>query len=166
MKESLIYFLAGVGFALFYFKLLKGSNGYGKLFSFLFSLAMFLSSCGLFFVEFLPIPFVPKSFIHFVSAPIPNFDRVLFGYSVTAINPLLHSALLPLLLIVMLLGTKWGKTLAIGVAVGMASHLFVDTFFSLANVTYIPGTFLLDKAWLLINGLLCFGLAVLAGKKR
>jgi hypothetical protein len=165
IKESLIYFLAGVGFAILYFKMLKRSDGYGKLFSFLFSLAMFLSSCGLFFVEFLPIPFMPRTLIHFVSSSIPNLDRVLLGYSVAAINPLLHSALLPLLLIVPLLGTKRGKALSIGLAIGMASHLFVDTFFSLANVTYIPGTFLLDKVWLLSNGLLCFGLAVLAGKK-
>jgi serine protease len=165
-KEALLYFLAGVGFSLFYFKLLKRSDGYGKMFSFLFSLAMFLSSCGLFFVEFLPLSFVPRSLIHFVSSPIPNLDRVLFGYSYGAINPLLHSVLLPLVLIVFFLSTKHGKAIALGIAIGMAAHLFVDAFFTLANVTYIPGTFLLDKAWLIVNALLCFGLAVLAGGKR
>lgn len=165
-KQALLYFLAGIGFALFYFKLLKRSDGYGKLFSFLFSLAMFLSSSGLFFVEFIPMSFVPQSVIHFISSPIPNLDRVLLGYTSAAINPLLHSVLIPLILIAALLGTKHGKAIALGIAVGMASHLFVDAFFSLANVTYIPGTFLLDKPWLIINGLLCFGLAVLAEKKR
>ena len=165
IKESLLYFLAGIGFALLYFKLLKRSDGYGKLFSFLFSLALFLSSSGLFFIELLPLPFVPRTAIHIVSSPLPNFDRVLLGYPAAAMHPVFHSALLPFLLIISLLGTKRGKEFAIGCAVGMASHLFVDTFFSLAHVTYIPGTFLLDKAWLIINGVLCFGFAWLAGKK-
>ncbi len=163
--EAILYFLAGIGFAIFYFKLLKRTDGYGKLFSFLFSLAMFLSSSGLFFVEYLSIPFVPGSVIHFISSPLPNLDRVFFGYSSGLINPLFHSAIIPFILIVALLGTKRGKAIATGVAVGMTAHLFVDAFFSLAHVTYIPGDFLLDKAWLIVNGLICFGLAVLAEKK-
>jgi serine protease len=164
-KESMIYFIAGVGFAILYFKLLNRSDGWGKIFSFLFTLAMLLTSSGLFFVEFLPIPVVPRSVIHFISSPIPNLDRVLLGHTSMSINPLFHSALLPLILIIVLLGTKRGKALALGVAVGMASHLFVDTFFSIANVVYVPDLLLLDKLWLLLNGVFCFGLAVLAGKK-
>ena len=166
IKESILYFLAGIGFALMYFKLLKRSDGYGKLFSFLFSLAMFLSSSGLFFVEFIPIPFVPRAVIHAISSPLPNLDRVFFGYASSAVNPLLHSVLLPLIFVLVFLGSKRARWFAIGLALGMSSHLFVDAFFSLANVTFIPGTFLLDKAWLILNGVLCFGLAVLAGKKR
>ena len=165
LKESLLYFLTGIGFALFYFKLLKRSDGYGTLFSFLFSLAMFLSSSGLFFIEFLPLSFIPQPLIHVISSPFPNLDRVILGYSTTAINPIFHSALLPFLLIVTLLASKRGRIFATGFALGMASHLFVDAFFSFATVSYIPGTFLLDKVWLILNGLLCFGLAVLAGEK-
>jgi serine protease len=165
LKESLLYFLAGIGFALWYFKLVKGSDGYGKILSFLFSLAMFLSSSGLFFLEFLPIPFVPRAVIHAVSSPLPNLDRVLFGYPVTLIHPLLHSMLWPGLLLLALLQTKRGKQIALGLAVGLAAHLVVDAFFSLANVTYIPGGFVLDKLWLLVNAAGCFGIAVLAGRK-
>ena len=165
-KESMLYFIAGVGFAILYFKFLSRSDGWGKILSFIFSLATFLASSGLFFVEFLPIPFVQRSVIHVISSPIPNLDRVLFGYTSGLINPLLHSILIPLILIVGLLGTKRWKAFALGVAVGMAAHLFVDAFFSLANVAYIPGGFLLDKAWLIVNGVFCFGLAVLAGRKQ
>ena len=165
LRESLVYFLAGIGFALVYFKLLKRSDGYGKLFSFLFSLAMFLSSSGLFFLEFIPVSGGAKAVIHVLSSPIPNLDRVFFGYGAGTINPILHSVLLPLALIVAFLGTKRLRWFAIGFALGMASHFFVDAFFSLANVAYIPGSFLLDKAWLLLNGAFCFGLAVLAGKQ-
>jgi serine protease len=165
-KESMIYFVAGVGFAIFYFKLLGRADGWGKIFSFLFYLATFLASSGLFFVEFLPIPFISRSVIHVISSPIPNLDRSLLGYTSVSINPLLHSILIPFILIALLLGTKRGKSIAIGIAIGMAAHLFVDAFFSLANVVYIPGTFLLDKAWLIVNGLFCFGLAVLAGRKK
>lgn len=165
-KESMIYFVAGVGFAILYFKFLNRSDGWGKILSLLFSLATFLASSGLFFIDFLPIPFVPRSVIHVISSPIPNLDRVLLGHTSASINPLLHSILIPLILIVALLGAKRGKAFALGIAVGMAAHLFVDALFSLANVAYIPGEFWLDKAWLIVNGLFCFGLAVLAGRKK
>jgi hypothetical protein len=52
----------------------------------------------------------------------------------------------------------------LGVAVGFAAHLFIDSFFSLANVSWVPGTFFFDKIWLILNGLFCFGLAIIAGK--
>lgn len=167
LRKSMIYFLAGVGFALIYFKLLSRTDGFGKIFSFLFSLAMFLASSGLFFVEYLPLSFAPKSLLHALSAPIPNLDGILLGYSSNLLNPIFHSALLPVILIVVLLSTKSWKSFAIGFALGMASHLFIDTFFSLANVTWIPGpVWLLDKVWLLANGAVCFGLAYLAGTKE
>ncbi len=165
VKESIIYFLAGVGFAIFYFKFLKRSDGYGPLFSFLFSLAMFLSSSGLFFLDFARFSFIPQAVIDVISSPFPNLDRVFLGYSSSTVNPVFHSALVPFLLIVIFLHAKWGKAFAIGFALGMASHLFVDAVFSFTTVSYIPGSFLLDKAWLLFNGLLCFGFAGLAGKK-
>jgi hypothetical protein len=72
--------------------------------------------------------------------------------------------LLPLVLIIVLLNMKSGKAFALGVAVGLAAHFFIDTFFSSANVAWIPGTFVLDKLWLILNSAACFGLALLAGK--
>ncbi|MBD3308178.1 S8 family serine peptidase [candidate division KSB3 bacterium] len=165
ITETLLYFLAGIGFSIFYFKLLKRSDGYGKLFSFLYFLAMFLSSSGLFVVAWLPrTAWLPPTVIHALSSPIPNLDRVFLEYPSAALHPLLHSALIPLILLVVLLHTKYGKLLAIGLAVGFASHLFVDAVFSPANVTYIPGSFLLDKSWLLIHSFLSFEVALLAGK--
>ncbi len=166
IKESILYFLAGVGFAIFYFKLMKRSDGYGPLFSFLFSLAMFLSSSGLFFLDFARFSFLPNVVIDVLSLPFANLDRVFLNSSHATLNPIFHSALVPFLLIVVLLHTKWGNVIAIGFALGMASHLFVDAVFSCATVSYIPGSFLLDKAWLLLNGVFCFGLALLAGKNR
>ena len=136
LKNSMLYFIAGVGFAILYFKLLTRADGWGTIFSFVFSLAMFLASPGLFFV--------------------------IDGSG--AINPVWHSVLIPLVLVIALFGAKQGKWFALGFAVGMASHLFVETFFTLTDVAYIPG-FLLDKAWLLLNGLGCFGLALFAGRK-
>ena len=65
---------------------------------------------------------------------------------------------------ILYLKQKFFKAIAIGVAVGMAAHLAVDTLFSLADVSFIPGTFLLDKAWLLLNAAVCFVMAVLTGK--
>lgn len=163
IKSSLLYFLAGVGFAIYYFKLAKRSDGYGPLFSFLFSLAMFLTSSGLFFVEMLNIPGVPRSVLHLLSSPLPHVDQALLGSFTTILNPILHSALIPVLLVVALHHTKFAKAIAVGAAVGMAAHLAVDLF-SLANVSFIPGSFLLDKAWLLINAAICFVMAVLTGK--
>jgi serine protease len=163
-KESMLYFLAGTGFALLYFKLLKRADGWGKIFSFLFTLAMFLTSPGLFFIDSLPIPFVPRPVIHFLSSPIPNLDRVLLGHTTASLNPIFHSVLLPLILVITLLNLRHWKAFAMGVAVGMTAHLFVDAFLSLADVTVVPN-FFLDKLWLILNGALCFGLALLAGKK-
>jgi serine protease len=165
LKETMLYFIAGVGFALLYFKLLTRTDGWGKILSFLFSLAMFLASSGLFFVDFVPVPGMLQSVKHFISSPVPNLDRVLFG-NVSAINPILHSMIIPLVLVIALLGTKRGKYFAIGFAVGMASHLFIDAFFSSANVAFIPGNFVLDKLWLILNSIACFGLALLAGREK
>jgi len=163
IKNSLLYFLAGVGFAIYYFKLAKRSDGYGPLFSFLFSLAMFLASSGVFFIEMLNIPGVPRSVLHLLSSPLPHLDQALLGSFTTLLNPILHSALIPVALVIMFHHTKFAKAIAVGVAVGMAAHLAVDLF-SLANVSFIPGSFLLDKAWLLINAAICFVMAVLTGK--
>ena len=165
LKESLLYFLGGIGFAILYFKLLQRGDGYGKLFSFLFSLAMFIASSGVFFVEYLPLSFLPSTLVQVVSSPFANLDRALLGYGAAAIHPLFHSALIPFVLVIALLANKWGRIFAIGFALGMASHLFIDAFFSFANVTYLPGGFFLDKAWLILNSLFCFGLAYLAGKE-
>ncbi len=163
IKTSLLYFLAGVGFAIYYFKLAKRSDGYGPIFSFLFSLAMFLTSSGLFFVEMLNIPGVPRSVLHLLSSPLPHLDQALLGSFATFLNPILHSAFIPVVLVIIFHHTKFAKAIAVGAAVGMAAHLAVDVF-SLANVSFIPGTFLLDKAWLLINAAICFVMAVLTGK--
>jgi serine protease len=166
LKETMLYFIAGVGFALLYFKLLTRADGWGKILSFLFSLAMFLASSGLFFLDFVPVPGMFQSVKHFLSSPVPNLDRVVLGYSSAAINPILHSVLIPLVLVIALLSMKRGKYFAIGFAVGMASHLFIDAFFSSANVAFIPGSFALDKLWLILNSIACFGLALLAGKEK
>lgn len=165
-KETMLYFLAGVGFALVYFKLMKRGDGWGTVFSFLFALGMFLTSPGVFVLNWVRLPFVPQGFINLLASPIPNWDRVLLGHTTASLNPLFHSVLLPLALIVLLLNMKSGRAFALGVALGFAAHLFVDSFFSMANVSWVPGTFFFDKIWLIMNGLFCFGLAIIAGKDQ
>jgi len=131
------------------------SDGYGKLFSFLFSLAVFLASSGLFLSNFFRFRLYQSSDPFSQFAGSESGSRAL-GYTSASINPLLpqraHSARPRYR---GLLGTKRGKWFAIGFAVGMASHLFVDAFLSFANVAYIPGGFLLDKVWLILNGIGC-----------
>jgi serine protease len=125
---------------------------------------MLLTSPGVFFLSYLRIPFVPQGVMNFLASPIPNWDRIFLGHTTASLNPLFHSVLLPLILLIVVLNIKSARAFALGVALGFAAHLFIDSFFSLANVSWVPGTFFFDKIWLILNGLFCFGLAFIAGK--
>ncbi len=102
---------------------------------------------------------VPIPGLGILSYPIASWDLFAVGPS------LYHSALwasaLPMgLLAVALLGWKRGQGLVIGLAVGWAAYLLVSAVAMPADVVLIPGAAgALDRAWLVLNGLILLGLA-------
>jgi serine protease len=79
------------------------------------------------------------------------------------LNPLFASALIPLVLTVLLLNSSF-KWFAIGSSIGVAACLGISAFSD-------PGIWLLGSgaiasSYLLINAMLCLGLAYLASQKN
>lgn len=135
--------------------IIVGLSKQGKLSQLLMLLAGLLAgSSGLFFLGYTKAASLPG--MKFLTHGIPQWDTCLFGPG-SHINPLFYSVLIPFVLAVILYKTPFQK-LAAGFSLGVASLLLFELFGS-ADVRWIPGTFLLDKAWLLVN----FALAVFLG---
>lgn len=157
------YLLVGILLVWLYFKLQKGfslSKGLPKL---LFWLGFLWTSSGLFFLDFFPPLDSLGGSEAFFARAFADLDYPLLG-RISDLNPLFHSGLFPLLLMVVLLNTKFLSRLALGFTLGMASHLLVDAVLSSVTIAYVPGDFILDKLWLFVNAFFSFGLAYLAGK--
>ena len=105
----------------------------------------------------------PKRLRHFFLAALipdylgtlfPDIDITLFGIGGHR-NPLFHSSLSYWLLVVMLGGRgRIARYIVIGYGIGLCSHLFMDAF-DRAPIRWLPGGLLVDRAWLVANGLLC-----------
>jgi serine protease len=95
-----------------------------------------------------------------MGSSIPELGNAVQGG--TALNPLFASVLIPFILIALLLGHKQWKWLAIGSALGVASCLVVSAVVSPA--IWGLGAGVIARVYLIVNALLCFGLAYLATK--
>ena len=85
---------------------------------------------------------------------VPDWDLILgIGFHRA---PFTHSVL-PVLLLWPLRQTETGKTVIVGMALGVGSHLLWDTI-DYGNVTMIPGG-LADRLFLLGNMAICLGIA-------
>jgi serine protease len=117
---------------------------------------------GLFFLPFL---FGGDcTLINLLARPVAELDVIVNGFGAHQ-NPLMASALIPLGAFALLGGFKRGRTIAAGLAVGMAAFCLVESVILTSDVTYIPGMDLLDRAWLATQGVLSLGLAYV-GLKR
>ena len=128
----------------------------------MFYIGWLMGAAGLFFLGYFKAGNVPG--MGLLMKSIPEWDTVLFGAD-SHINPLFYSVLIPFVIGVVLYKTKWQK-LAAGFSIGVAAQiLFV--MFSRTDVRWIPGTFILDKAWLLVNFVLAafLGYLLLTVKK-
>lgn len=123
--------------------------------SLMFIVTALVTSSGLFFIPYL----AKKSFpgMSLLVKGIPEWDTVIFGPAAHA-NPLFFSVLIPFILAVLLYKTRLQK-LAAGISAGFAANVLYQALFSSADVQWIPGTFFLDKTWLLFNCILCVILA-------
>jgi serine protease len=119
-------------------------------------------SSGLFFLRGFYIFDIPQWPFRVMGSSIPELGNIVQGSS--TLNPLFASVLIPLLAILLLLGHPQGKWLAIGSCLGVASCLMVNAFVSPA--VWGLGSGILAQTFLIVNALLCFGLAYLAAKPK
>lgn len=132
-----------------------------------FGLGALLASSGLFFLPSLlgAVDLGSLSIaVDLLSRPLAMLDLTLLGPSFHQ-TPVMASALVPLGALALGLGHRKTAALAAGLAVGYAGFLLAESWTLGADVIWLPGTGLLDRAWLLGNGLLSAALGYLSLKR-
>lgn len=124
------------------------------------SSGLILGSSGLFFLRGLYLYDLPQWPLRVMGSSIPELGGAIQGS--TVLNPIFASVLIPLGLIALLLGHRSWKWFAIGSCLGVASCLAVSAVMSPGLLWLGDGV--VARGYLIINALLCFGLARLAGK--
>jgi serine protease len=119
-------------------------------------------SSGLFFLRGFYIFDLPQWPFRVMGSSIPELGNTIQGSS--ALNPIFASVLIPFILVALFLGHQQWKWAAIGTALGVASCLAVSAFVS-PNLMWL-GTGVVAQGFLVINAILCFGLAYLAIKPK
>ncbi len=132
----------------------------GFRFSFPLMAGMVLGSSGLFVFQGLAITDVPRWPLQVLGSSIPEVGTA-FAQS-SALNPITASLLIPLVGIVLCLGHKQLRWLAIGASVGVASHLLLSSTLFYEGVVWFGSSAWFGRSFLLLNGLLCLLLAYLA----
>lgn len=107
-----------------------------------------VTASGLFFLPWLIGDSVAAAYL---SRPLAEMDILLFGLG-SHQNPLMASALIPLLGYGFLGGHKKGRILACGLAFGMAAFCISEAWLLTSDVRWIPGMDMLDRTWLFSNG--------------
>jgi serine protease len=119
-----------------------------------------LGSSGLFFLRGLYIFDLPQWPFRVLGSSIPELGSAIQGSS--ALNPIFASVLIPFGLIALLLSHPQVKWLAIGSTLGVASCLTISAILS-PQVMWL-GEGAIARSFLLINAVLCLGLAYLSAK--
>ena len=117
-------------------------------------------SSGLFFLRGFYIFDLPQWPLRVMGSSIPELGNAIPGTSM--LNPLFASVLIPFLLIAALLGNQQWKWFAIGTSLGVASCLLVSSAYSTG--VWGLGAGIISSSFLVINAILCLGLAYLASK--
>ncbi|MEG4579927.1 S8 family peptidase [Microcoleus sp. MON1_C5] len=125
-----------------------------------FSGGLMAGSSGFFFLRNLFVFDLPQWPMRVMGSSIPELGGAINGSSM--LNPFFASVLIPGILIALLLGHQQWKWIAIAISIGFASSLAVNAFLSPA--VWGLGTGLVSQTFLIVNALLCFGLARLAIK--
>jgi serine protease len=122
------------------------------------SSGLIAGSSGLFFLKPVYIFDLPQWPFRLLGSSIPELGNTLQGTN--AFNPLFASVLIPFVLIALLLGHPQWKWFAIGTTLGVAACLGVSAVFDPA--VWGLGSGMIARIFLIINALLCLGLARLA----
>jgi serine protease len=124
------------------------------------SSGLVLGSSGLFFLKGIYIFDAPQFPLRVLGSSIPELGGAIQGSSV--LNPIFANVLIPFVLIALLLGHQEWKWFAIGSAIGVSACLAVSAI--VAPQMLWLGDGMIARLFLVVNALLCFGLARLAVK--
>ena len=117
-------------------------------------------SSGLFFLRGLFVFDLPQWPFRVMGSSIPELGTAI--QSSTLLNPIFASVLIPFVLVVLFLGHRQWKWVAIGSALGVASCLAITAVMS-PSLLWL-GSGIVARLFLGVNAILCFGLAYLASK--
>ncbi|MBE9201857.1 MULTISPECIES: S8 family peptidase [unclassified Nodularia (in: cyanobacteria)] len=124
------------------------------------SSGLIAGSSGLFFLRGLYIFDLPQWPFRVLGSSIPELGNTLQGTN--ALNPIFASVLIPIVLIALFLGHPSWKWFAIGSSLGFAAFLTVSAIYDPA--VWGLGSSYLARSFLIINAVLCYGIARLALK--
>jgi serine protease len=121
---------------------------------------MVLGSSGLFFLQGFYIFDLPQAPFRILGSSIPELGNAIAGNSI--LNPVFASVLIPLLLMIACWSLPQGKWFAVGTSLGVSACLLVSAV--LAPQMWLLGDGEIARIFLVVNGLLCFGLARFAAR--
>ena len=125
-------------------------------------LGLIMGSSGFFVLKPLYIYDWPHWPMRVLGSSLTEFGGILNNSSI--LNPLFASVLIPLALMVLLLGNSVGKNFATGICLGVAACLGVSAIYS--PTVWGLNNHLVTQSFLIVNALLCVGLAALANKNE
>jgi serine protease len=126
------------------------------------SSGLIAGSSGLFFLKGIYIFDLPQWPLRVLGSSIPELGNTLQGTD--AFNPIFASVLIPIVLMALLLGNSSWKWFAIGSTLGIAACLTVSAVYDPA--VWGLGSGNIARVFLIVNALLCYGLARLALKNN
>ncbi|NJN57936.1 MAG: peptidase S8 [Leptolyngbyaceae cyanobacterium SL_5_9] len=135
-------------------------RNYLPIFSFSLGSGLVAGSAGLFFLRGLYVFDAPQFPFRILGSSIPELGGAIQGSSL--LNPIFASVLIPLVLVALLLGNSQWKWFAVGSALGVASCLAISAIVS-PEVLWL-GSGAIAQTYLIVNAILCFGLAYLGSK--
>jgi serine protease len=131
-------------------------------FTFGLNSGLIFGSSGLFFLQGLYIFDLPQWPMRLFGSSIPELGNLIVGTS--SLNPLFASVLIPLVLTILFIGHPSLKWFAIGSSIGVAACLGIS---AIADPTlWLLGGGAIARSYLMINALLCLGLAYLASQRE
>jgi serine protease len=121
-----------------------------------------LGSAGLFPLQGLAVVGFPRWPLQLLGSSLPELGTALA--QTNALDPLFASVLIPGLLMVLFLGHRRWRWAVIGLCLGVASHLLLSGSLFYEGVLWLGSSAWLGRSFLLLNGLLCLGLAYLGAQ--
>jgi serine protease len=119
-----------------------------------------MGSAGLFPLRGLYVYDAPQYPFRLLGSSIPELGSAIQASPM--LNPIFASVMIPLVLVALLLGHAQWRWFAVGSALGVAACLAVSAIVTPSVLWLGSGT--IARSFLLVNALLCYGLAFLAAK--